>query len=105
MDFPPTIRSMPENTDPLPPDTDPTTRGLLINPGRCHAVQVVRHVPLPQLEALHGMQTDKGETQEDEVIGAKISNHENDDQSIEADQGSELAGQHLQAVADSDQTV
>jgi hypothetical protein len=81
---------MPKTIESLPPDTDPTSRGLLINPGRCHAVQVVRHVPLPQLEALHGMHTDNGETKEDETFGAKLSSHESDDKAIEAYQGSDI---------------
>jgi hypothetical protein len=87
---------MPEKTESLPPDTDPTTRGLLNYAGRCHAVQIVRHVPLPQLEALHEMHTDNGETQEGQIIGEKLSNHENDDKAIEANQGSDIPGQHFQ---------
>ena len=87
---------MPQTNESLEPDTDPTTRGLLLNPGRCHAVQIVRHVSLPQLEALHGPPTGNVETQEGQIIGEKLSNQENDDKAIKANQGSAIPGQDFQ---------
>jgi hypothetical protein len=72
------LRVMPQAILSLPPDSQPPKR-LLFNKtdSRCHAIQVVRHVPLPQLEAIHRTQADDNKIHEAQIIGGIFLDPEN----------------------------
>jgi len=68
---------MPQTIASLPPDSDPPARVPFDIPGgRCHAVQVVRHVSLPQLEALHEPHSGDNKTHEVEDSGQTVARDE-----------------------------
>jgi hypothetical protein len=69
---------MPQAILSLPPDSQPSKRVLFDKTdSRCHAIQIVRHVPLPQLEAIRETQADDNKIHEAEIIGGIFLNPEN----------------------------
>lgn len=69
---------MPQAILSLPPDSQPSKRLLFDKTdSRCHTIQVVRHVTLPQLEAIRETQADDNKIHEAEIIGGIFLNPEN----------------------------
>ena len=69
---------MPQTILSIPPDFHPSKPLLFDKPDcKCHAVQIVRHVPLLQLEVIHGTHTDDNKTHQAQIIGGIFSNVEN----------------------------
>lgn len=72
------LRVMPQAILSLPPDSQPPKRLLFDKTdSRCHTIQIVRHVPLPQLEAIHGTRADDNKIHEAQIIGGIFLNAEN----------------------------
>ena len=98
---------MPPAIASVPPDSDPPTRVPVDNSSsRCHVVQIVRHVPLPQLEALHGTPEDKPKTIEGQVIEGIVPNPEKDVKATVAGQDLDVSQQTtIQTAEDSGQIL
>jgi hypothetical protein len=86
---------MPQAKTSLPPDSDPSTR--------CHIVQIVRHVPLPKLEALHEPPPYKPKAFEGQVMEKIVSKTKRDGKVVAAPQDLDTSRQIIMTAEDSGQ--